>query len=105
MLRTGDWTQVETNESHTYAFLRHHEDEAILVLINLGINPVEDYELMLENGILDGAATDSVQAVSLYSQENPATPTLNESGGFAGYQPFASLPPQSSAIIQLIIDN
>jgi alpha-amylase len=104
VLRTGEWAEVETNESHIYAFLRYHEDEAILVLINLGINPVEDYELMLEDGILQ-EGVNSVQAVSLYGQDDPAAPTFNESGGFTGYQPFTSLPPQSSAIIQLVIDN
>ena len=103
-LRTGDWTQVETNESHTYAFLRHHGDEFILVLVNLGVNPVEEYELMLDEGIFDGIASDSLQAVSLYGQENPAGPTINESGGFIGYRPFTSLPPQSNVIIQLSID-
>jgi len=103
-LRTGDWTQVETNESHTYAFLRRHGDEFILVLVNLGVNPVEEYELILDEGIFDGIASDALQAVSLYGQENPADPTINESGGFIGYQPFTSLPPQSNVIIQLLID-
>jgi alpha-amylase len=100
-LQTGDWTQVDTNQFRTYAFLRHNEDEAILVLLNLGMDPVEDFELMLENGLFDGA----VQAISLYGPEDPTSPIIDESGGFAGYKPFASLPPQSSAIIQLTIDN
>ena len=100
-LRTGDWTQVDTGQFRTYAFLRHDENEAILVLLNLGMDPVEDYELVLEDGLFDGAK----QAVSLYGLEDPNSPTIDESGGFTGYKPFASLPPQSSAIIQFKVDN
>ena len=103
-LRTGEWTQVDTNQFRTYAFLRHDEDDVILVLLNLGLDPVEDYELVLEEDLFAGPAS-SVQAVSLYGQDNPSSPTINDDGGFTGYQPFSGLPPQSSAIVQLIIDN
>ncbi|MFO7683764.1 MAG: alpha-amylase family glycosyl hydrolase, partial [Chloroflexota bacterium] len=96
-LRTGQWTLVETGQFRTAAFLRHNDEEAILVLLNLGLEPVTEYELTLADGVLAGP----VQAVSLFGQENPASPTINENGGFSGYQPFAELPPQSSAIIQL----
>ena len=104
-LRTGDWIEVETNQFRTYAFLRYVEGEdPILVLLNLGKDPVTEYELMLADGVL-GISASSVTAVSLFGQLNPASPILNENSGFSGYKPFTELPPQSSAIIQLAIDN
>ncbi len=94
-LRTGDWSEVETNNKGVHAFLRHTEGEAILFLLNLGREAQTEYGLDLSKGPL--AAVDT--AVALYGPEDPELPTINESGGFNGYRPFNSLPPQSTSII------
>ena len=96
-LRTGEWLAVETNSSNVYAFLRHTDGEKILVLANLKRDAVDAYGLDLAEGPLIGQET----AVSLNGLTDPATPTINGAGGFAGYKPFESLPPQSSSIILL----
>lgn len=98
-LRVGTWTLLEANSSRLYTFLRQTENESIVVVINMNRNPVaaEDYSLELPEGSLEGAVT----AVSLYGAELTGSPTINASGGFTGYTPFAEIPPQSVHIFQL----
>ncbi|MEN8171953.1 MAG: alpha-amylase family glycosyl hydrolase [Chloroflexota bacterium] len=98
-LSTGDWTLVETNSARLYAFLRHTEDQVILVLVNVHPQALttENYELSLDSGPL----TTGVNAVSLFGLENPALPVINSQGGFDTYIPFDLIPPQSFAIILL----
>ncbi|HEX6383690.1 MAG TPA: alpha-amylase family glycosyl hydrolase [Anaerolineae bacterium] len=97
-LRIGEWTQVDTNSSNVYAFLRHTGDETILVVINLDSEAIDDYSLTLEEGPLVG----SIQAVLLLGEAEPTTPAVNADGGFSGYQPFPTLPAQSTILIQLV---
>lgn len=102
-LRVGDWLLVEANSGRLYTFVRHTENESVLVVINMNRNPVaaEDYALDLAAGPL----TDVTTAVSLYGLETTAVPQINAAGGFAGYVPFAEIPPQSVHIIQLQSDK
>ncbi|MEZ4645023.1 MAG: alpha-amylase family glycosyl hydrolase [Chloroflexota bacterium] len=98
-LREGDWTPVTANSNRIYAFLRHTENEAILVVVNLNPNPVtaENYSLDLSDGPLSGAVT----AVSLYGSEVMTAPIVNGQGGFNDYVPLAEIPGQSATIILL----
>jgi len=102
-LRTGAWTLVETDSARIYAFLRHTEQQAILVLINVHPQALtaENYKLSLDFGPL----AVGVNAVSLFGLENPASPEINADGGFDSYIPFDLMPPQSFAIIIWIILN
>lgn len=102
-LRVGDWTPLESNSNRIYAFLRHTENEVVLVLINFNRNPVsaEDYGIELGDGFLDGPVT----AVSLYGAELTGSPETNANGGFSGYTPVSEIPPQSVHVIQLASDN
>jgi glycosidase len=97
-LRIGEWTQVEANSGNVYAFLRHSDDEVVLVVINLDGEAVSDYSLTLAEGPLAG----SVQAVLLLGEGEPVAPTIDENGVFSDYQPFATLPGQSTTLIQLV---
>jgi glycosidase len=98
-LRVGDWTLVEANSNRLYTFLRHTENETILVIINFNRNPVEaeDYNLELASGPL----ASGVSAVSLYGNIVNVAPEINSDGGFSGYVPIPEIPPQSVHIIQL----
>lgn len=98
-LRVGEWAPVATNSNRLYAFLRHTENEVILVVVNLNPNAVDagDYSLELVEGILRGGVT----AVSLYGLAPDSVPQINANGGFSGYIPFAELPPHSTTIILL----
>lgn len=102
-LRVGEWTLVEPNSGRLYTFLRHTDNEVILVVINMNRNPVlaDKYSLDLSEGPLSGA----VEAVSLFGGEPSGAPIVDDSGGFSGYVPFAEIPAQSAHIIQLVGDG
>ncbi len=98
-LRVGDWTLVEANTPRLYTFLRHTENETLLVIINVNRNPVtaENYHLALAAGPLRGP----VRVVPLLGPEPAAAPEVNAAGGFAGYAPYLEIPPQSTIILAL----
>ena len=96
-LRTGAWTLVETNARGAYAFLRHDEEEALLVVLNLDDEPLEGLELSLAEGPLAGVET----AVTLWGEEGAAAPVVTATGGFEGYVPFGSLAGESGAVLRL----
>ena len=96
-LRVGDWQPVASEDDGVYASLRSTDKEQILVLVNLGSKPVNEYQLSLESGPLQPGAR---PALLLGQADLSAGPAVNATGGFAGYQPIAELPPQSSYVIQ-----
>jgi glycosidase len=96
-LRTGDYTKVDVADSKVYAFLRSSPQETVLVLINLGSEPVSDYELNLAKGPLSG----SVTAVEVLHGTAVTSPTITPEGGFKAYKPLDTLAPQTGYVIQL----
>ena len=96
-LRVGSWLPVEADHQSVYAYLRVDGDETILVLVNLGNDPVDACNLTLAAGPL----TSGLQPKLLMGTGEIDAPQVNEGGGFTGYQPIANLPPRSSFIIQL----
>jgi glycosidase len=96
-LRVGDFTLVEANSNRLYTFLRHTENETILVIINFNRNPVtaEDYNLEMVEGLLEPGMT----ATPLYGLEPENTIEAE------GFRPFAEIPAQSTHILQLVADN
>ncbi|MCA9929700.1 MAG: DUF3459 domain-containing protein [Anaerolineales bacterium] len=102
-LRVGGWTLVEANSGRLYTFLRHTDNETILVIINFNRNPVsgDDYSLELSEGDFEGELT----AVSLYGTPSTTAPTINADGGFSGYTPIPEIAPQSTHIIQLVPES
>lgn len=99
-LLTGEWSLVDTGGARIYAYLRHTEEEYILVMVNMHPNDMAagDYAFTLETGPL----TKPVEAISLWGLENPSSPEINSEGGFSNYAPFDVIPGQSFAVIQLI---
>ncbi|MFQ5592635.1 MAG: alpha-amylase family glycosyl hydrolase [Anaerolineae bacterium] len=94
-LRTGDWREVETEDKRLYAFLRRSNEETLLVLINLGGEPISDYSLSLAEGPLrEGSATE------IFAGAPVSAPTVNANGGFDVYRPLAELDAYSTYIIQ-----
>jgi glycosidase len=94
-LRVGEWTPVDTGNDGLVAFLRHTEDETILVLVNPTRQTVNDYNLTLATGPLDSP----IKALLLLGDGNAVDPEVNDSGGFNGYKPIDTLEPQSTYII------
>lgn len=95
-LRVGDWREVEVEDKRLYAFLRHSDNETLLVLINLSGEPISDYSLSLPEGPLsEGSASEVFTGVPVNA------PTVNANGGFDGYVPLAELAAYGTYIVQL----
>lgn len=56
-LRTGSFTLLESGDVSVLAFLRQHEEETLLVVINAGSRPTEELVLTLPDGV-GGTTTD-----------------------------------------------
>lgn len=96
-LQLGDWTLVDAKPGRLYAYIRHIDDQNILVLMNPSRKIVSDYSLELTTGPLE-----ELGEISLLMGEGRLTaPLLNGQGGFENYAPLESLAPQSTYIIQL----
>jgi glycosidase len=95
-LRIGDWWEVEVEDKRIYAFLRHSDQELLLVLINLSDEPISDYSLSLDQGPLsEGSANEVFAGVPV------SAPTVNSNDGFDGYAPLAELAAYGTHIVQL----
>ena len=95
-LRYGELLGVGAGDDAVAAFLRTIGDDHVLVLVNLGPNPVTAPALDLPAGPLAGVGV----ARSLLG---PAVtvPQIEADGGFAGYQPVAELGPYATLVIAL----
>jgi glycosidase len=95
-LATGTWAAVDTDAPPVVAALRVSPTETALVLTNLGTSAVSP-ALTLTAGPLCGSPATSV----VLGAGPAAAPTVTPAGGFAGYQPVASIPARSSVVIVL----
>jgi len=95
-LRLGEWQEVETEDKRLYAFLRHRDGDTLLVLINLGDEPIDNYSLSLEESSLrEGSATE------IFTDYTVNAPTLNPNGGFDNYTPLVELEAYGTYIVIL----
>lgn len=101
-LRTGSFTTVDVNSRRIYAFLREHESETLLVVINVWDEPVADYSLSLEEGHFGPDLTAMpVFAHQVDTAALNAEISINAGGGFDEYVPLPELPPHSTLILRL----
>ncbi len=96
-LRVGDWTLVKTKPNKIVAFVRHTDNEKLLVIINPSGDTIDEYVLNLESGPFESQA----EAKLIFGDAIIIDPTITENGGFSDYSPVESLPPQSRFIIDL----
>ena len=75
-LRHGDLTAVDSSDNGLYAFLRHSDEQTLLVVINLGDEPISDYMLTLDESELDLSS-----ATLIFGEGDITTPELNADGG------------------------
>ncbi|MEO8397597.1 MAG: alpha-amylase family glycosyl hydrolase, partial [Chloroflexota bacterium] len=93
-LQHGDFTQVKSASNHVYSFLRHSDEETLLIVINLSGDPVSDYGLSLAKGFGGGTGT-LVEGTGDLTE-----PVVDAEGAFSGYLPLAELAPYSLTVIQ-----
>lgn len=98
-LRVGDWQAVTTNAPGVYAYIRSTENETLLVIINWDDAETSDYSLTWDGGADLGTAVTVLLNTSVMA--TPADLTPNDGGGFTDYQPYATLPAESSFVLQL----
>jgi alpha-amylase len=95
-LQDGDLLMVESPRP-VYSFVRHNDDETLLVVINLHTSAISDYALTLAAGPL----RHDPHAEVLFGVGDVAPPQVNDSGGFAGYVPRPVLLPRSTLVVRL----
>ena len=95
-LHLGEWQEVETEDKRLYAFLRHSDGDTLLVLINLGDEPIDNYSLSLEESPLRECS-----ATEIFTDYTVSAPTLNPNGGFDSYTPLVELDAYGTYIVIL----
>lgn len=95
-LRVGDYHEVEANNKAIFASLRVAKGEVVLVVVNLGRDPLRDGQLSLDSGPLSG----QYAVVPVLGSGTFASLTSNAAGGFDAY-PLPELPTNGSLILQL----
>lgn len=97
-LLRGSYTTVDCNARQLLTFLRQVDEQTVFVLMNLSDDTVAEPDCEARSSGLRGA----LSAGLLYGDALPAAPqALEDDGGFAGYQPLASVPPYSITIATL----
>ena len=99
-LRNGDGFKVQSSNAGVLALVRASADQIVLVVNNLRDEPVSDYRLTMETGPLVGGGTYAISPI--WGNGPFANPSLNAGGGFADYQPTATLAPGETLMLELV---
>ncbi len=97
-LRTGTLTTLQSDARGVYAYLRHHDDQDILVVHNLGTEPLQDYALSARGSPV---AAGVYSVYDLLGQSDVAELTVDDKGRFAAYLPVPALAPMQSYVLLL----
>ena len=97
-LRTGDLLPVSSDSLHVYAYIRHGEEEDILVIHNLSAEAQDAYALTLRAGPLRPG---TYRIRDLLGKAKAANLQVGDTGGFSGYAPFPRLEAYQTHILLL----
>ncbi|MGH2530981.1 MAG: alpha-amylase family glycosyl hydrolase [Thermomicrobiales bacterium] len=97
-LRHGDFTPLEASERTVAAYLRQTDDEAILVVINFGKEPVDGATLSAD---ASGLAAGAYQGVPLFGDHGAEMLTVEDGGAMTGYLPLPTLAPTTGYVFAL----
>ena len=97
-LRVGETVAVQTGHPAVFSMLRASKDEVVLIVVNLSKDATSDYSLSVAKSPM---AVGEYRVVPMIGESEPASLTVNASGGVAGYKPLPGLPPVSALILQL----
>jgi glycosidase len=95
-LRTGDWIPLDASDAGVYAFLRHAEDGALMVVLNLADDTLPQVGLSVTKSPLPQG---EYEPQELLSQDVVAPLQVDVKGGFGDYAPLAILSPLSGYVI------
>lgn len=99
-LRTGDLLPLLSDSLSVYAYIRHGEDEDILVIHNLSAEAQTDYALTLQASAL---APGAYRVRDLLDEAKGVRLEVDDKGGFNDYIPFPALEPHQTRI--LLVDR
>jgi glycosidase len=97
-LERGSFTALESSDAAVGAFLRHTDDEDILVVLNFGAAVVEGVTLRAPRSEL---AAGTYQAEPLLGAPLGAPLSAGDAGAIDGYNPLQSLAPHTGYIFRL----
>ncbi|MBN1639601.1 MAG: alpha-amylase [Anaerolineae bacterium] len=95
-LRTGSLIPVLSGSIHVFAYIRHGASEDVLVVHNLGEEPVSEYRLNVRASDL---APGRYRMRDLLSGERAPELMVAEGGTFADYVPWPTLAPGQSLLL------
>lgn len=99
-LRRGETLTIEATYRSVFAYIRHTEEETLLIVHNLDDRESRDYTLTLDESTVD--VITGVELLHGTTDVDVAVPQIDENGGFADYVPIeAPLPPTSVYVIRL----
>ncbi len=101
-LREGATTVLDGGAEPVIGWLRTTADQVLLIVVNVGDEPVADYGLSLAEGPLCGGATARLLGTIGGDPASPvAAPEVTTGGGLDGYVPVGTLAPRSGYVIAL----
>lgn len=103
-LRIGEYLPVAASQPSVLAFLRLSASpaEILLVIINLGAEPVSDYSLTLAEGPLQGSYQIAPVLAEMKLDGLLENLPAGAAGGFEALRPLPALPAYSTLILQLL---
>jgi glycosidase len=96
-LRVGEFTLLNTDHDSVLAFLRHSQEETLLVIINLGEEAASQVTLSVNRSPLAG----SYRGIALLGEAEIADLVVTDMGGFSDYIPFNEVPANGALVFQL----
>lgn len=96
-LRVGEFTLLNTDHDSVLAFLRHSQEETLLVIINLGEEAASQVTLSVNRSPLAG----SYRGITLLGEAEIADLVVTDMGGFSDYIPLNEIPANGALVIQL----
>ncbi|MDQ4078778.1 MAG: alpha-amylase family glycosyl hydrolase [Chloroflexota bacterium] len=96
-LRIGEYFVLDSSSSDIFSFIRQSSNETLLIIHNLTSEPIEEYELELDEGILveEGVPPELLHGDLVTPLEG------SDEAALADYMPIETLEPYTSYVIQL----
>jgi glycosidase len=102
-LATGTFTPVETGSPTAYGFLAEGPGEAVIVLINLGADPVDELAITLPAPLACGVTGADLVYADPATEGTPSVtaPRVATDGSIASWQPVPVVGPRGTIILAL----
>ena len=101
-MRKGNYLNIESSASNILSFARVHQNEAVIVTSNLGIQ-IADPALTLS---ASNMSSGNYFVTDLYNNQAMGTITINGNGGFDDWQlPVNTLASKTTRILLISINN